>query len=96
MKFLVNSKILAEHIKLAVQFNSYRVNVTNATIVFSALREISMPVQFIGEYPSLDIKFNTFRWQKVRNFVMDLPEQRLTVELLEDRIMISCEALFVV
>lgn len=97
MKFLINSKVLVEHIKMAVQFNSYRVQVCGDSIVFAALREIEMAVEFVVHPPdTFDIKFNTFRWQKIRNFVMDLPDQPLTVELFEDRISISCEALFVV
>lgn len=97
MKFLINSKVLAEHIKLAVQFNSYRVQVRGGAILFVALREIEMAVVFIVHPPdAFDVKFNTFRWQKIRNFVMDLPEQPLTVELIDDRITISCEALFAV
>lgn len=96
MKFIINSRVLAEHIKLAVQFHSMRVQVTEDSILFTALRGIEMKVEFVEPQPSFDIKFNTFRWQKIRNFCMDLPEQPVTVDLWEDRISIQCEALFVV
>jgi hypothetical protein len=96
MKFLINSKVLVEHIKLAVQFKAFRIQVRGDSIIFSALREIEMPVAFVVHHDTFDIKFSTFRWQKIRNFVMDLPDQPLTVELWDDRISISCDALFAV
>lgn len=96
MKFLINSKLLAEHVKLAVQFKAQRVMYNDNHIVFTALREIRMPIRLTATDVDLDIKFNQFRWMKVRDFATDLQDQELTVQLLEDRIMIHCEALFVV
>lgn len=96
MKFSINSKVLAEHVKLAVQFKAQRVMYNDNAIVFTALREIRMPVRLTATVEDLDIKFNQFRWMKVRDFATDLQDQELTVQLLDDRIMIHCEALFVV
>lgn len=96
MKFLINSKTLLDFIKLALQYKSSRVRAGVDQLTFNALREISMPVEFIVHHDTFDIVFNQFRWQKVQRFLMDIPEQPVTVELYEDRIMISCEAVFVV
>lgn len=96
MKFLVNSRVFFEHIKLAIQFNAYQITVTDASIIFSALRQIELNVTFVEPPQSFDIKFNRFRWIRIRDFIEGLPEQPLTVRLLEDRIDIRCDALFVV
>lgn len=96
MKFEIQSKILADNIKLAIQFNAYAVHIDEDAVIFSALREIRMPVVYKERNRKYNIKFNTFRWQKVRNFVMDLPDQQVTVDLHADRISIQCDALFVV
>jgi hypothetical protein len=95
MKFLVSSKYLMEQIKLAVQFKASRVVANNDIITFDALREINMKVHVL-ETEDIDIQFNTIRWQKVRNFLTDISEQPVTVELYEDRIIIRCDAVFVV
>lgn len=97
MKFIINSKVLFEYCKMAIQFRASRVQVGTDCIVFPALREISMPVEFKEiTWNEFDIKFNPFRWEKVKNFLHDLPDQQVTVQLYEDRICILCEALFVV
>lgn len=97
MKFIVSSKNLFEIIKLAIQFKAKRITVSGNSLLFSALREISLDVHFIiHPYDNYVLSFNQFRWQKVLNFLLDLPEQPITINLHEDRIFIACEALFVV
>lgn len=87
---------MLEYIRMAIQFKASRIHVRENSIIFEALREIAMPVHFLTHHDTYDIHFNQFRWFKIRDFIMNLQEQPLTVELLDDIINISCEACFVV